>query len=108
VLELARLGGAIREAGILYDIDETKPKAKHARKLENRRTNIGPHAAAGLRLLIFTGARLREILGLKWEWIDLEKGLLLLPDSKTGKKAIVVNAPAMKVPADFASKCNAN
>jgi integrase len=104
VLELARLGDAIREAettGIPYDIDETKPKAKHARKLENRRTIIGPHAAAALRLLIFTGARLREILGLKWEWVDLERGLLLLPDSKTGKKAIVLNAPAMKVLADL-------
>jgi hypothetical protein len=40
VLELTRFGDAIREgetAGIPYDIDQTKPKAKHARKLENRR-----------------------------------------------------------------------
>lgn len=104
VLELTRLGEAIRESetvGIPYEIDETNPKAKHAPKLENRRTMIGPHAAAALRLLIFTGARLREILGLKWEWVDFERGLLLLPDSKTGKKAIVLNAPAMKVLADL-------
>jgi hypothetical protein len=43
-------------------VDATKPKAKHAPKEANRRTVIGPHAAAALRLLIFTGARLREIL----------------------------------------------
>jgi integrase len=47
--------------------------------------------------LILTGARLREILHLRWDHVDLERGLLLLPDSKTGKKAIVLNAPAMAV-----------
>jgi integrase len=47
--------------------------------------------------LILTGARLREILHLRWEHVDLERGLLFLPDSKTGKKAIVLNAPAMAV-----------
>jgi len=38
---------------------------------------------------------------LRWEWVDLERGLLLLPDSKTGKKSIVLNAPAMKVLAEL-------
>ena len=89
--ELARLGGAIREAettGISCEVDESKPQAKHVAK-NNRCTLIGPHAAAALRLLILTGARLREILTLRWEWADLERGLLLLPDSKTGR--IVLN-----------------
>ena len=45
-----------------------------------------------LRLLILTGARLREILNLEWEHVDTERGLLLLPDSKTGRKTIVLNA----------------
>jgi hypothetical protein len=36
---------------------------------------------------------LREILYLKWEYVDIERGLLFLPDSKTGKKSIVLNAP---------------
>jgi len=98
--ELARLGDAVREAetlGLPYDIDETSPTAKHAPKRSNRRTKIGPHAAAAVRLLILTGARLREILHLKWDHVDLERGLLLLPDSKTGKKAIVLNAPALDI-----------
>lgn len=98
--ELTRLGDAIREAetvGLPYAIDEAKPTAKHAPKEENRRTMIGPHAAAAMRLLILTGARLREILHLRWEHVDFERGMLLLPDSKTGKKAIVLNAPAMDV-----------
>jgi len=44
-----------------------------------------------------TGARLREILGLRWEYVDLERGLFLLPDSKTGRKAIILNAPAVAI-----------
>ncbi len=98
--ELTRLGDAVREAktvGLPYDIDEEKPTAKHAPKKAHRRTKIGPHAAAAVRLLILTGARLREILHLKWEHVDVERGLLLLPDSKTGKKAIVLNAPALDI-----------
>jgi integrase len=102
--ELTRLGEAIREAetiGLPYVVDETKAKARHAPKEENRRTVIGPHAAAAMRLLILTGARLREILHLRWEHVDLERGMLLLPDSKTGKKAIVLNAPALEVLANL-------
>jgi integrase len=98
--ELARLGEALREAetvGLPYEIDDSKPTAKHAPKESHRRTQIGPHAVAAVRLLLFTGARLREILQLKWEYVDFDRGLLLLPDSKTGKKAIVLNAPALDV-----------
>jgi integrase len=97
--ELARLGDAIREAetaGIPWQIDHKKPNAKHVPK-KNPITKIGPHAAAALRLLIFTGARLREILGLKWSYVDFERSLLLLPDSKTGRKTIVLNAPALTI-----------
>jgi integrase len=90
-LELAQIGEAIREAekiGLPFTVDATKPKAKYAPKEASRRTVIGPHAAAALRLLIFTGARLREILHLKWENVDFERGLLMLPTSKTGKKRL--------------------
>jgi integrase len=101
--ELARLGDAIREAetlGLPYEVDETSPTAKHAPKGNKRRANLsplGPHAGAALRLLLFTGARLREILHLKWEHVDAECGVLLLRESKTGQKAIVLNAPALAV-----------
>ena len=78
------------------EVDKSRPTAKHIAD-KNRRTLIGPHAAAALRLLVLTGARLREVLNLRWEWVDLERGLLLLPDSKTGRKSIVLNAPAMAV-----------
>jgi integrase len=103
--ELARLGEAIREAetgGIPWQVDDKKRTAKHIPK-NNRTTVVGPHAAAALRLLIFTGARLREILSLKWDYVDFERGLLLLPDSKTGRKTVVLNAPALSILSDLPS-----
>jgi len=99
--ELDRLGTAIREAetiGVLWNIDPTKKGAKHLGKnATERRTSISKEAAAALRLLIFTGARLREILHLKWEEVDMERGLLFLQDSKTRKKTIVLSAAALAV-----------
>jgi integrase len=99
--ELARIGSALREAettGIPWAVDETKPNAKHIPKQEkNRRTIFGPFVTAAVRLLLFTGCRLREILDLKWEYIDRERGLLLLPESKTGRRTVVLNAPALAV-----------
>jgi integrase len=97
--ELGRLGTALDECetlGVPWEPDPAK-KVKHAPKPENRRATIDQFAAAALRLLLFTGARFREILHLKWEHVDFDRGLLLLPDSKTGKKTIVLNAPALAV-----------
>lgn len=97
--ELDRLGEAIREAetlGIPWEVDESQPNAKHTPKAE-RQTPISPGAAAALRLLLFTGARLREVLNLRWEWVDFERAALFLPDSKTGKKTIYLNGPALAV-----------
>jgi integrase len=99
--ELLRLGDAIREAETT-GIERPPSKSKHApTSPENRVTTIGPHAAAAIRLLIFTGARLREILDLKWDHVDLQRGLLFLPDSKTGKKTIVLGAAALVVLANL-------
>lgn len=97
--ELERLGRAIREAettGIPWTMDESEPSAKHVPKLK-RSTKIAPSAAAALRLLLFTGCRLREILHLRWEYVDFERGCLFLPDSKTGRKTVILNAPALAV-----------
>ncbi len=52
---------------------------------------------AALRMLIFTGARLSEILTLTWAMVDLENGMLRLPDSKTGAKVIFLNPPAIRL-----------
>ena len=98
--QLVRLGDALREAetiGIEWKVDEGKPTSKHAPKAQNRRTVFGPYPVAALRLLLLTGCRLREVLRLKWEYIDFERGIVFLPDSKTGRKPVVLNAPALAV-----------
>lgn len=98
--ELARLGAALEEGetvGLPYAIDETRPTAKHAPKSENRRVKLDAFAVAAIRLLLLTGARLREILGAKWEQVDFERGILFLPDSKTGRKPIYLSTAAQAV-----------
>ncbi len=96
--ELSAVGAALRLAqtkGLPWQLDEKKPKSKHLPKPVNRKTILDKYAVAAIRLLIFTGARLREILHLKWENVDFERSMLFLPDSKTGKKTIVLNPPAL-------------
>jgi integrase len=98
--ELSALGEALHEAetvGLPYAVDETKAKAKNAPKVENRRTVYDPYSIAAIRLLLLTGARRREILDLRWQDVDLDRGVLFLPDSKTGKKTVVLSAAAAAV-----------
>jgi integrase len=73
--ELARLGDALRAA--------------------EREKSATPWAIAAIRLLTLTGARLSEILTLQWEHVSEEHGCLMLPDSKTGRKAVRLSPPAL-------------
>jgi integrase len=54
-------------------------------------------AIAAVRLLMFTGCRLGEIMTLQWRYADLKSGVLRLPDSKTGKKIVQLGEPAVEV-----------
>jgi integrase len=54
---------------------------------------VNPHALNIIRMLCLTGARRNEIAGLEWRAVDLERGAIMLADSKTGKKAFPL-APA--------------
>lgn len=56
--------------------------------------NSPPAAIAAIRLLILTGARKSEVLGLEWRFVQFERSTIELPDSKTGAKVIYLNAPA--------------
>ena len=54
-----------------------------------------PLDVAAIRLLLYTGARLGEIAGLQWDWV--QPGRLMLPDSKTGPKIVYLNPQAEAV-----------
>lgn len=56
-----------------------------------------PSVATAIRLLLFTGCRLSEILGLRWGYVDFERGCLALPDSKTGAKLVPLGRAALDV-----------
>ena len=56
-----------------------------------------PFALTAIALLLLTGARLNEILTLRWEHVDLANGVLRLPDSKTGAKEIYLSDTAIKL-----------
>lgn len=97
--ELTRLGRALEEAeghGIPWDLSDGAYRSKHLPKEANRRT-VFCSASIAVRLLLLTGCRLREILHLRWADVDLERGILFLPDSKTGPKPIVLNSAALAV-----------
>lgn len=61
------------------------------------KSRTSPYAVAAIRFLLLSGARLGEVLGLRWEWIDFERACLFLPDSKTGKKVIPLGASALEL-----------
>ncbi len=71
--ELARLGRALRES------------------------NTEREAVNCIQLLLLTGCRLSEIQKLKWAYVDLDAGVLRLPDSKSGAKLVSIGQAAADV-----------
>ena len=75
--ELARLGRTL--------------DAAPAKRLASR------HAAAAIRLLVLTGCRRNEIMGLAWDDLDFEAGEMRLADSKTGARIVPMPPAAAEV-----------
>jgi integrase len=69
-------------------------QAAEAITAAERAQKIGPHAAAGLRLALFTGARSGELTAAQWSHIDWERKLIRLPDSKTNEPRTIHLADA--------------
>jgi integrase len=113
-LELARLGDALdRAAQAWNDASRAEWRKECQRQAieagiadqadwidarQPRRDNAEDwRAIAALRLLIFTGARVGEILSLRWDWISDAQGIARLPDSKTGAKNLYLPPGALAV-----------
>jgi len=62
-----------------------------------RHGRLHPSAAAGLRLLVFTGCRKSEIMTLQWSYVDFDRSCLRLPDSKSGEKVVHLPEAAVEL-----------
>ena len=73
-------------------------KAAEGIDAAERAGKIGPHAAAGLRLALFTGAGSGEVTAARWSHLDWERKLIRLPDSKTNEpRTIHLSDAALEV-----------
>lgn len=119
--ELVRLGEALREAEVghreLMSFEAALQVWRRANQEGRDRAVYGAtasrprkpdiavsaslYAVAAIRLLILTGARLSEIIDLRWEWVGINSGLISLPDSKTGKKTIELPLAAISLLLDI-------
>jgi len=52
-------------------------------------------AITAIRLLLLTGCRRGEIIGLQWQWVDFERRCIRFPDSKTGTKTVPLGHPGI-------------
>lgn len=86
-VEIARLGEALAKA--------------EAGELERA---ISPYAVAMLRLLVITGARHSEILSLRWDEVNFDRGCLELADSKTGEKEVFLPPAALQILSEIPRK----
>ncbi len=74
--ELARMGAAIRAI--------------------EKAGRVTPWGLAAIRLLVFTGARASEILGLTWDGVNLRAGTVRVP-AKNGPRTVILNPPTAAV-----------
>lgn len=92
--EMRAIGDAMLEAETV-GLPVNAGDAKHSPK--GQRIIMSPHVTAAIRLLMLTGCRLREILDLRWKEVDLNRGVLRLADSKTGKKVVFLPSAATDI-----------
>lgn len=83
------------EARRRYLTPEEMKRLGAALRVAERWQAMSPIAVTAIRLLLLTGARVSEILSLRWRDVDPRRAELRLPDSKTGRKTIVLSAPAI-------------
>jgi integrase len=111
--EVVRLGAALSQAervglppaptqrGTPRDgAPATGPTAKHRPRTGRAAGDLAPanpYAIAAIRLLILTGCREGEILSLRWDMVDTERGFLRLSNTKTGASVRPLPATARAV-----------
>jgi integrase len=85
--EVQRLQATLKEAetiGLPWNVEGNR--SKHLAKENNRRTVLTWQVVGIIRLLLLTGARLGEIISLRWADVDRELGTIALPKKKGGMR----------------------
>ena len=79
---------------ILESVDDYRRLFETLDRMERER-RLRPAAADAIRVIALTGARRGEIVGLRWQHVDLDRGLIVLPPKshkagkRTGKPRII-------------------
>lgn len=103
--EFTRLGEALaraeRDGTAPAPVHRRRPRspatAKHRPKSADTPKPANPFTIAALRILALTGCREGEILSLRWDAVDFERGFLRLADTKTGRSIRPLGAAAADV-----------
>jgi integrase len=66
-------------------------KLEEVLKMEESVGSLSPSTIAAIRLLLYTGCRLNEILTLKWKNVFLEEKYIYLKDAKNGERVVPLN-----------------
>ena len=101
--EITRLGEALKTAetvGLrgapeLRRKPKDPAKQKHKPKSADTPRKANPFGVGAIRLLLLTGWRENEVLGLAWKHVDLSRGAVVLPDTKTGRSVRPLGSAAV-------------
>lgn len=73
-------------------------KEEVQRLMEATAKQTDPYVRAAVPLFLLTGLRKSELLGAKWEHVDLDRAELRLPETKTGEAQVrLLPAPAVRI-----------
>jgi integrase len=64
--------------------EQTVPESLTDEEIAKLMAELKPYAQIAVFLLINTGCRQEELFGMKWDQVNFERNLLMLPDTKTG------------------------
>src|SRR5215471_3391474 len=83
-------------------VERYKTKSRERVLIADEMARLGPAIASDpdgklFLVIALTGARVSEITGLKWSYLDLDNGVARLPDSKTGAKTLVLPEPVVEI-----------
>ncbi|HZS60763.1 MAG TPA: tyrosine-type recombinase/integrase [Gemmatimonadaceae bacterium] len=108
--EIGRLGDALRRAETTgLPLAAIHRRSRRSRTTESETAIAQPsdarsdsktaaanlYAVAALRLLLISGWRKSEVLTLRWDAIDADRGIATLSDTKTGRSQRQLGAPAL-------------